>query len=108
MTTVVTELEQKNADIDALLDVLVTLPFEDEQSDILVSKLQELINDRQKMLSQFIAVEKNAESLKEQLEVTRRLELKASEIRQHRRDLMLTKSRKSRQLNVYKSVDSNR
>ncbi|QLE86159.1 hypothetical protein FLM48_14420 [Shewanella sp. Scap07] len=103
-------IEQVNNAVSDTLVKLEALPAEDEATDKLVSDLQELIAKRQLLLDGLLLAPKDEdrEQLELQLKLTRGFEVQAKAVLQHRQELLHIGRKSKRQLNVYKSIDSNR
>lgn len=104
------QLNQLNTEIETILNKLNQIPAEDESTDELVSYLQELVGKRQVLLNSVFehATAANAAELQQQLQMTQSFEAKAVMIKEHRQALLHVGRKNKRQLNVYKTIDSNR
>ncbi|MCL1073945.1 hypothetical protein [Shewanella dokdonensis] len=102
------ELKELNQQLDQLLTQLLAAPVESEDTDILVSNLQDMVRRRQILLTAYLNEEKDTQLLNEQLVLSGKFEKKAMDIRQHRQDLLSVMQKSKNQLNIYKSVDANR
>lgn len=104
------ELNDLNLAFASVLTRLEEIPAEDESTDDLVSKLQDMIGQRQLLLESFLAsAEANdREALELQLTLTYQFEVQAKKIMAHRQSLLHSGSRSKRQINVYRTIDSNR
>ncbi|MGS0824749.1 hypothetical protein ACVBIO_02965 [Shewanella sp. 0m-8] len=105
-----TSLHQLNDELDTLLDKLNTVPAEDETTDELVSYLQELVGKRQSLLVNAFkdATAADAVELKKQITLSQSFEAKANMIKAHRQSLLHAGRKSKQQLNMYKTIDSNR
>lgn len=105
-----TPLHQLNDELDALLDKLNLVPAEDEPTDELVSYLQDLVGKRQSLLVNAFenATAADAVELKKQITLSQSFEAKANMIKAHRQSLLHAGRKSKRQLNMYKTIDSNR
>ncbi|MCL1044818.1 hypothetical protein L2737_05690 [Shewanella electrodiphila] len=103
-------LENINQRVDDTLNELENLPSEDEKSDELVLKLQELIQERQILLDDFKDdnVEVVRTVLNEQLLITQSFEKRASKVLLHIQSLLNLRKKNQRQISIYQSVDSNK
>lgn len=101
-------IAQVNKELKAALDQLLVMAVEDERSDALVQQVQELVTSRQQVLSKLVQVETDAKVLRAQVDIGRKLEEKAKEIREYRKNLIVSSNNKQRQLKIYNSVDANR
>ncbi|WP_394200728.1 hypothetical protein [Shewanella waksmanii] len=103
-------LDEVNRAVSETLAKLDSLPAEDEHTDELVSNLQELIGKRQLLLDVLLKAPKDEdrELLESQLKLTREFEVLAKSVLQHRQELLHIGRKNKRQVNVYKSIDSNR
>ncbi|WOT06244.1 flagella biosynthesis chaperone for FliD, FliT [Shewanella youngdeokensis] len=93
-----------------LLDELEKTDFSDEASDMLVSKLQDVIRARQILIGRLVAdpqfVDRNY--LQAQANMTSEFEQRAKKVLAKREALLRGIRNSKRQINVYKSIDSNR
>ncbi|WP_108947161.1 hypothetical protein [Shewanella halifaxensis] len=103
-------LKQLNEELSELLDKLNIIPAEDESTDELVLYLQDLIRKRQILLDGIFAnaTAADATELSDQIELTHSFEAKALVLKEHRQSLLHAGRKSKRQLNLYKSIDSNR
>lgn len=99
---------QVNKELTSVLDQLLTMAVEDERSDGLVQRVKALVEARQQLLSKLVQVETNAKILQAQVDMSRKLEEKAKEVREYRKNLIVSSNNKQRQLKIYNSVDANR
>ncbi|MCH1924564.1 hypothetical protein L9G74_08450 [Shewanella sp. C32] len=101
-------IERVNQELKDTLDQLLVIPIEDERSDQLVQQVQQLVTSRQQLLAQLIQVETDANILQAQVDIGRELEEKAKDVREYRKNLIVSSNNKQRQLKIYNSVDANR
>lgn len=103
-------IELLNQDIANYISQLEQVAAENVEADDLVSKLLELVEQRQILLDEVSQSpkEEDREFLQEQLELTRQFTTQSVSLLQHRQDLLHLGRKNQRQLNVYKSIDSNR
>ncbi|WP_417762038.1 hypothetical protein [Shewanella sp.] len=101
-------ISQVNKELTSVLDQLLTMAVENERSDGLVQRVQALVEARQQLLSKLVQVETNAKILQAQVDMSRKLEEKAKEVREYRKNLIVSSNKKQRQLKIYNSVDANR
>ncbi|WP_144209966.1 hypothetical protein [Shewanella donghaensis] len=103
-------LENINQRVDDTLNELENLPSEDEKSDELVLKLQELVQKRQILLDDFKDdnIEVVRTVLNEQLLITQAFEKRASKVLSHIQSLLNLRKKNQRQINLYQSVDANK
>ncbi|QUN06849.1 flagella biosynthesis chaperone for FliD, FliT [Shewanella yunxiaonensis] len=102
------QLDELNKELGILMDEILSLPVDDEKTEILVSNLQGMVSRRQNLLSMYLNEIKDKQLLNEQLLLSKKFEDTAKKIQQERQDLLSVLKKGKRQLNVYKSVDSNR
>ncbi|MDF0532969.1 hypothetical protein PY479_01600 [Shewanella sp. A32] len=103
-----TQLDELNKELGILMDEILSLPVDDENTEVLVSNLQDVVSRRQNLLSMYLSEIKDKQLLKRQLLLSKKFEEKAKKILQQRQDLLSVMQKGKRQLNVYKSVDANR
>ncbi len=104
------ELEKVNQDLALSLLHLDEIDVNDDKGDELVSELQGLLSQRQKLLELLVADNEfdDRAYLEEQLQLTLKYKIQASKVMRHRQDLLHNGKKSQRQINVYKTIDSNR
>ena len=104
------QLNETNKKIEQTLQTLENTPSENEQSDELVSNLQELTVERQILLDSIdeTDVELAKKTLQEQIVISEGFELRARNVLKHIQALLQARKKNQRQINIYQSVDSNK
>ncbi len=104
------QLNETNKKIEQTLQILENTPSENEQSDELVSILQELTVERQILLDSIdeTDVELAKKTLQEQIVISEGFELRARNVLKHIQALLQARKKNQRQINIYQSVDSNK
>ncbi|MBV7314786.1 flagella biosynthesis chaperone for FliD, FliT [Shewanella sp. NIFS-20-20] len=92
-----------NAQVASILQTLRNIPAEEQNTDDLVSKLQELIERRQKILNVLLADETLVEASfwQAQLQLTQEFSQEALLVRGQRQSLLHAGSQRKRQINMY-------
>lgn len=103
-------LDSLNQKIINAIENLQRVPAEDIESDELVSNLLELVKQRQLLLDGVLKTPKDEDKsfLETQLALTNQFTHEAISLLKHRQELLHVGNKSQRQLNVYKSIDSNR
>lgn len=103
-------LDKLNQEINQVLHQLQQMPAEQDDADELVSKLLDLVGKRQLLLDEVLASpsEEDRALLQSQLELTTSFTTQAVSLLKHRQELLHLGRKSQRQLNVYKSIDSDR
>lgn len=103
-------LDELNQDIAVLLANLKQIPAEHESTDKLVLTLLELVSKRQLILGDLLRNDAtlSAEFLRQQFDLTQQFGSLANEIMTERQVLLVVGNKNKRQINVYKTIDSNR
>ncbi|RTR32583.1 flagella biosynthesis chaperone for FliD, FliT [Shewanella atlantica] len=104
------ELNKVNEALSSSLLQLDEINVDDDSGDELVSNLQDLLSQRQKLLellvldSQFV----DRDYLELQLKLTQKYTVQANKVMRHRQNLLHNGKVSQRQINVYKTIGSNR
>ena len=103
-------LDKLNQDIVSAIQSLQKVLAEDLAADELVSKLLELVEQRQLLLDDALKAPKDEDKpfLEAQLALTNQFTKAAVSLLKDRQELLHLGRKSQRQLNVYKSIDSNR
>ncbi|MCL1040874.1 hypothetical protein [Shewanella marisflavi] len=103
-------LDKLNQEINQVMHQLQQMPAEQDDADELVSKLLDLVGKRQLLLDEVLASpsEEDRALLQSQLELTTSFTTQAVSLLKHRQELLHLGRKSQRQLNVYKSIDSDR
>ncbi|WP_028765218.1 hypothetical protein [Shewanella colwelliana] len=103
-------LDRLNHEITKVIQHLQEVPAEDIESDELVSNLLDLVAQRQLLLDDVLKEPKDEDKsfLEAQLVLTNQFTKEAISLLKHRQELLHLGRKSQRQLNVYKSIDSNR
>ena len=103
-------LDKLNQEINKVMHQLQQMPAEQDEADELVSNLLDLVGKRQLLLDEVLAspCEEDRALLESQLELTTSFTMQAVSLLKHRQELLHLGRKSQRQLNVYKSIDSDR
>lgn len=103
-------LNSLNLQLNDVLNLLDSTPAEDEGSDDLVSKLHELVSQRQGIIDELIVDDSmtNSDYLETEFRLTNEFIKQVKKVMQHRHDLLQLGQKGRKHINVYKSIDSNR
>jgi hypothetical protein len=106
----VDKLDELNSALSEVLHQLDAVPAENDDSELLVSNLQELVSQRQILLDEIITNEVITDRVyfEQQWQLTQTYLNEVKKAMLHRRDLLVLGQKSNRQINVYKNVDSNR
>lgn len=104
------ELNRVNEALSTSLLHLDEIDVNDDTGDKLVSDLQDLLGQRQKLLELLVTDNEFGDRvyLEQQLTLTQTYKLQASKVMRHRQNLLHSGKKSQRQINVYKTIDSNR
>ncbi|WP_258405184.1 hypothetical protein [Shewanella mesophila] len=99
-----------NQKIINALEHLQKVPAEELEADELVSNLLELVTQRQLLLDDVLKAPNDEDKsfLEAQLALTNQFTQAAVSLLEHRQELLHVGNKSQRQLNLYKSIDSNR
>ncbi|WP_258404998.1 hypothetical protein [Shewanella psychrotolerans] len=103
-------LDSLNQKIADAIEHLQKVPAEELEADELVSNLLDLVTRRQLLLDDALKSPKDEDKsfLETQLALTNQFTQAAVSLLKHRQELLHMGNKSQRQLNVYKSIDSNR
>ncbi|MGS0682924.1 flagella biosynthesis chaperone for FliD, FliT [Shewanella sp. 125m-7] len=104
------ELAKLDDALSQLLDSLENTLFEDDQSDSLVSKLQDTIGSRQTLITQLVSDEQQLDRsyIQKLAESSQEFGLRARNVLADREALLGVLRKGRRQTNLYKTIGSNR
>lgn len=104
------QLDELNTQLIALLEELIHIPAENEETDELVLNLQDVVGQRQIILDTLLAdtTMTDTDYLQQQFKLTQEFTAKATIVMAQRQALLHAGSQNKRQINVYKTIDSNR
>ncbi|MCL1093753.1 flagella biosynthesis chaperone for FliD, FliT [Shewanella kaireitica] len=112
--TITAEVIEQLATVDSvmtdLLDKLEKIQFENDETDTLVSKLQDVISARQILIGQLVTDSQFEDRiyLQAQADKTTEFEHRAKKVLADREALLRGMRKGKRQTNLYKTIDSNR
>jgi hypothetical protein len=109
-TEIIPQLITVDTDMTELLEKLEKTQFEDDKSDTLVFKLQQVISARQILIGQIVADSQFEDRTYLQAQADRTLEFehRAKKVLADREALLGGIRKGKRQTNLYKTIDSNR
>lgn len=104
------QLEAVDSEMSAILASLEKIQFEDDESDTLVLKLQDVISARQILIGQLVTDSQFEDRiyLQQQADKTTEFEHRAKKVLADREALLRGMRKGKRQTNLYKTIDSNR
>ncbi len=107
---IVEQLATVDCAMTELLDNLEKIQFENDESDTLVSKLQDMISARQILIGQLVTDSQFEDRiyLQAQADKTTEFEHRAKKVLADREALLRGMRKGKRQTNLYKTIDSNR
>ncbi|ACJ28299.1 Conserved hypothetical protein [Shewanella piezotolerans WP3] len=107
---VIEQLAAVDSAMTELLDNLEKIQFEDDESDTLVLKLQDVISARQILIGQLVTDSQFEDRiyLQQQADKTTEFEHRAKKVLADREALLRGMRKGKRQTNLYKTIDSNR
>ncbi|MFT5788872.1 flagella biosynthesis chaperone for FliD, FliT [Shewanella sp. GutDb-MelDb] len=110
VTEIIHQLTAVDTAMTELLEKLEKMQFENDDTDILVFKLQEVISARQILIGQLVADSQFEDRtyLQAQADKTLEFEHRAKKVLADREALLRGLRKGKRQINVYKTIDSNR
>lgn len=109
-TDIVEQLATVETVMTDLLDSLEKIQFENDETDTLVSKLQDVISARQILIGQLVTDSQFEDRiyLQAQADKTTEFEHRAKKVLADREALLRGMRKGKRQTNLYKTIDSNR
>ncbi|UJF21308.1 flagella biosynthesis chaperone for FliD, FliT [Shewanella sp. OMA3-2] len=110
MNSFISDIESINSKLMLLLSNIQKSSPEDESVDKLVSDLQVSVETRQALLQGLLADKQYAdrEFLEQQFDFTQTLIKQSNKVMHERQALLQKGNSNKRQINIYKSIDSNR
>lgn len=107
---VIEQLAAVDSAMTELLDSLEKIQFENDETDTLVSKLQDVISARQILIGQLVTDSQFEDRiyLQAQADKTTEFEHRAKKVLADREALLRGMRKGKRQTNLYKTIDSNR
>jgi hypothetical protein len=108
--SLVLALDLLNEQLSEILSVVANSSFDNQNTEVLVSKLLSFVSRRQLLLEALIADKQfvDRDYLQLQLSLTQTYKENASVIRQSSQILLQAGSNSQRNINVYKKIDANR
>ncbi|EDQ00700.1 hypothetical protein [Shewanella benthica] len=104
------KLNAVNEKFSSALLQLDEIDVDSGKGDELVSDLHRLLGERQKLLEHLVSDSEfdDREYLEKQLSLTQKYKLQANKVMRHRQNLLHSGKKSQRQINVYKTISSNK